>query len=247
MLDVIITSTCRKTIVRALKSFFKNVSCSEKFNFIVNIDVLNPGYLSSLLLYLKKCKITDISINNRPKDYIENHTRALCCLFKRIETPHFFHLEDDWIFFKKINLDSLICLMQRHSYIDQIRFSKEKIKEKAWLYYLSDEIKEEYLLPNIQVEIDGIPLVQTPAWSFNPSIARTSAIKNFTDMPSSAMGPEIYICKAYPKIFNHQGTYIYGRIADGPAVKDIGRNNFRQLLRKLKYTLSGKKYAEYKF
>lgn len=246
MLDVIITSSCRNTIIRTLNSFQKSVSYAGNYNYIVNVDVLNRKYLPSLLRYFEKMKITNIHINENPKGFNHSHTKAICYLYGKVNTPVFFHLQDDWIFLKKIELDPLIKLMEKYSYIDHIRFSKEKIKERAWLYYLSDEVSEEYLVPNKQVGIDGISVVQTPTWSFNPSLVRTSVAKKFTNI-SEGTRAETYICKNYPTMLNHQGTYIFGKIGDSRTVKDTGRNKLINKLRKFKYIITGGKYADYQF
>jgi len=246
MLDVIVTSTCRKIIVKTIESFKKNVSCSEGYNFIVNVDVLHPRYLPSLMRYLKKNGITDIRINKKAEGFCNAFAQANTYLYGQIKTPFYFHLEDDWIFLRKVNLDPLIRLMEKYRHIDHIRFSKEKIKEKAWLYYLSADVSDEYLEPNKQVEIDGIPLVQTPTWSTNPSLARTEVIKNFINIPRD-VSLEQFICSNYPRTFKRRGTYIYGKIGDPRFVLDIGRNKFLTKLRKIKYRATGGKYADYLF
>jgi len=247
-MDVILTSTCRSTIVKTLESFKKNVHYSGDVHFILNIDVLskNKKYFSTLMGFLKKLMITDININENPGGFHEGHTKAICYLYRRIESPIFFHLQDDWVFLKKINLDPLMEIMNKYVDIDHIRFSKEKIKEKTWLYHLSEEVSDEYLVPNTELNIDGLPFVHTLTWSFNPSLARTSVVKKFTNIPEGIRA-ETFICKNYPIIFNHQGTYIYGKIGSPPTVKDIGRNRFLNCLRKNKYILIGKKYADYYF
>lgn len=246
MLDIIITSTCRKTIEKTLDSFLKKVNSDQEFNFLVNIDVFDEHYLPRLMAYLKSVGIYDISVNRKIDINHTHHALALRNLFQRIQTPLFFHLEDDWLFLENIDLDMLIGIMQGHAHIDQIRLSKERIKPKAWLYYLSEEISDKLLALNIQVEIDNVALVKTPTWSFNPSLNRTSIIKHFVNLPLTTK-PESYLCQKYPVICGHQGTYIFGRIGDAPKVKDIGRSKIKQFLRKTKYQAKGGKYAEYKF
>jgi hypothetical protein len=252
MLDVIITSSCRKTIVAALDSFLDKVHCSDKLRFLVHIDVLKPKNLSHIKNYLRRLEVhsgfeVKLRINSNPdNNWYTAHTKAVNYLFNKIETPYYFHLEDDWIFIKYVDLDPLIKLMNANKYIDHIRFSKEIIKEKAWLYHLSDEISEEYLVPNVEVVIDGIPLVRTPLWSFNPHLGRSSVIKNFINIPPNN-NPEKYVCHKYLEIVKEGHTYIYGRIGDSAFVKDLGRNIIKQKIRKIKYILSGGKYANYRF
>jgi hypothetical protein len=246
MLDVIMTSSCRSTIIRTIGSFLKNVHYSGGYNFIINVDVLHENYLPTLMNYLKKMKINNVRINKDIAKFNRAFLKAVTYLYGQIKTPFYFHLEDDWIFLRKVNLDPLIDLMEKHPYIDNIRFSKEKIKEKAWMFHLSDVVSDEFLVPNKQVEIDGIPLVQTPTWSTNPSLARTAVVKEFINIPEDTR-LESYICNNYPRIFKHQGTYIYGKIGDPRIVLDIGRNKIRNKLRKIKYTIKGGKYVDYQF
>ena len=233
-------------------SFFEKVKCSCKVRIIINIDVLNPEYLFSIKNYLDKLGIErnieiDVNINRNPaKNWYGAHARAIDYLFSKIETPFYLHLEDDWIFLKYIELDPLIVLMEKHHDVDVVRFSKEQIKEKIWLYYLSDEVTEEYLAPNVQCLIDNVPLVQSPVWSFNPHLGRTSIVKNMTDMPKD-QNPEKYICFKYLKEDKRNGIYIYGKIGDSPVVKDIGRNAIRRIMQKIKYVISGGKYVKYRF
>lgn len=252
MLDIIVTSSCRKTIVKTTRSFFDKVRYSDKMRFIVHIDVLNNENLSFITGYLRSLERSegigvDIHINNNPDtNWHDAHTKAINFLFNQIEKPYYFHLEDDWEFLKNIDLNLLIELMGKYDHIDHIRFSKEKIKDKYWLYHISDEISEEYLAPNVEVTINGIPLVQTPIWSFNPHLGRSSIIKNFINMPLDG-NPEKYICHKYPELAGNGKTYLYGRIGDSAYVKDLGRNRFRRKLQKYKYILTGGKYAEYRF
>lgn len=254
VLDVIVTSSCRPAIVKAINGFLLKVHYTGKFHFIVHIDVVkkeNLGfierYLKNLKDYRNKGNEIDIFVNMNPdKVWYQAQARALNYLFAKVETPLYFHLEDDSVFLKKIDLDPLIKLMEKHYEIDHIRFNKETTKEKSWLYYLSDEISEEFLAPNVQEVIEDIPLVRAPVPAFNPYLGRSSLLKNFTNMPTD-QPPEIYFCHQYSKMSNRGNIYIYGKINEGAYTRDIGRHPLRQMLKKFKYILSGGKYAKYLF
>ena len=135
-------------------------------------------------------------------------------------------------------------IADKYHYIDHVRFSRQKIMEKSFLYYLSDEVSEKFLKKNIEVVIDNIPLVQVPAWSFNPHIGRSSVIKNFANMQISE-NPEKYICLKYREVSEQGKIYVYGKIGDGAIVKDLGRNRIRQKIRNIKKLLTCGKYAKY--
>ena len=250
MLDVIITSTCRPTIKKTIQSFLKSVDTHENFRFIIHIDVLSVDYLNKEIEFLEAIgRDNDIDLNIKinmfpGSDVFKNHCNALRYLFNEIKTELYFHLEDDWIFLKKIKLDLLIDLMAKEQYINQIRFSKERIKEKSWLYHLYNDVTDESLKPNLSCIINDIPMVQVPVWSFNPHIGRTKIVKQIK-MSDMCSYPESYFCKKYFEIMQENGVYVYGQIGDSKFVKDIGRNLLLQYARKIKYVLSGKRNAEY--
>ena len=179
--------------------------------------------------------ITNVHFNNVPK----GHAYAVNFLFKEIQSEFYFHLEDDWIFFKEINLNPLVDLMKTNPAIDHIRFNKEKIQPDAWLYHLSPYPERKIYIPKQQVNINGISLVKTYVWSFNPSLARSSIIKGIGTIPLNVK-PEQFVCYKYPEIAISQGTYIYGRIGGGHVSKDIGRPH--SIIRRVKSFLKNPSY-----
>lgn len=237
-LDVIVTLTCRKQFERTYKSFIDYVKYFGEFRFIVHIDIIEKNkkeYLPNLLKFLKEKNITDIHINKEPK----GHANAINYLFNRIKSEFYFHLEDDWIFIREIDLNPLIVLLKNHNYIDHIRFNKERIRKKEWLYHLSPYPNPKIFKTVRQYKIDNIDIVKTNVWSFNPSIARTSVIKNFKSIPLN-VNPEQYICHQYPNISKHLESYIYGKIGNAHIVNDTGRDH--PLFQKIKSILRNPYY-----
>lgn len=226
--DVIVTTTCRPHLQRTFRSFLRRVRCTEPYRFIVNIDVLHPDYLPRTLAFLESLGITDVNINHEPGAFHEGHTRAINHLYSRITSPVFFHLQDDWIFRRNLDLDPLIRLMREHPHIDHIRLSKMTIPRREWLYHLSERPDEACMADHHQHEIDGIPLVHARTWSFNPSLARTRIARCFTDIPIGTRA-ETYICREYARRLDRDGCYIYGRIGDPAMVRDIGRARHKRV------------------
>jgi len=204
-----------------LESFIRNVKCSDMFRYIVNVDVRNPKYLDRLNRFLDRKGIQDLRINPYPAEMPRAHAETINYLFSRIESPHYFHLEDDWIFLERIDIDPLIELMQTHNQIDYIRFNKQRTRENAWLYHISHQDIPKYQKMNRDLVINGINLVQTWVWAFNPSIARTSTVRSIIPIPPTA-SPEKYLCHMYDKNFNTRGAFIWGRIGDKAVVRHIG-------------------------
>lgn len=229
----------------------EKIKYTGKLRFIIHIDVKNLRSLPVIQDFFNNIALNginvDVHVNMHPlNDSYEAHTKAINFLYKKIETPYYFHLEDDWEFLKYIDLDVLLKLMEKYTNIDQIRLSKETIKEKAWLYHLSEKISEEFLVPNVGVTIENVPLVQTPLWAFSPHLGRSSVVKNFMDIPSG-WNPEKYICHKYPLLEKKGRIYIYGKIGESRYVQDLGINRVRVNIRKYKYILNGGKYADYLF
>jgi hypothetical protein len=221
MIDVIVTSTCRRQFETTYASFMKNVKYSQGFRFIIHVDVLekNKRYLPGLLEFLKRNNISDVNINTGKHSF----AGAVNYLFKKLQSEYYFHLEDDWLFLKPIDLNAVIEAMEKNNNIHSIRFSKERIKKPdcRMKKYLAEK-NEPYLLPGREINIGGIGLIETSIWSLNPHIARTSTIKQLLDIPED-INPEEFLSKRYFSAFSSPGLYIYGKYGDSPYTKDIGR------------------------
>lgn len=221
MIDVIVTSTCRRQFEATYASFMKNVKCGQGFRFIIHIDVLekNKHYLPKLLEFLRRSGIGDININTGNHSF----SGAVNYLFKKLQSEHYFHLEDDWLFLKPIDLNAVMEVMKNNKNIHSIRFSKEQIKKPDRRIKKSLARKNElYLLPGREVNIGGIDLIETNIWSLNPHVARTSIVKQFLDIPEG-INPEEFLSKRYFSVFDSPGLYTYGKYGDSPYVRDVGR------------------------
>ncbi|MCX7994761.1 MAG: hypothetical protein N3A65_03170 [candidate division WOR-3 bacterium] len=223
-LDVIVTSICRPHFYTTYRSFKENVTYSGEFHFIIHIDVLkkNRRNLPALLNFLKTIGVADYHINFGENDF----ANAINYVYRKIKTPFYFHLEDDWIFKRKVDLDFLLNIFARIPYINQIRFSKEKlipIPESVIKKYKAKN--ELHLLPGEQVKVNGIDMIVSQMWSFNPHLGRTAILKEFYPVPKG-INPEEYMTKRYLARYGSNGLYIFGKYYDEPYVKDIGRKNW---------------------
>ena len=232
--DVLITSTCRKTIEKCIASFLENVKYTGQFRFFVNIDVKNPKYLPRLQKFLKKQSIYDVKINMHPKEKLQGLPETINYLYNQVESKYYFNLQDDWIFLDKINLDPLVTLMNNNSKIDHIRLNKEIIEQNEWLYHLFEKSDVKHRKKSINIDVDGINLVKLSTWSFNPSLCRTETMKNILPVPIDDRA-ETHFCKKYDELYSARGTFFLGSIGDKARIKDIGRNFFREIFRKYKH------------
>lgn len=221
MIDVIVTSTCRKQFETTYASFMKNVRYDKGFRFIIHIDVLekNKRYLPRLLEFLKYNNIKDVRVNTGNNTF----ANAINHLFKKLQSEYYFHLEDDWIFLKPIDLNAIIQVMKDNEGIHGIRFSKEDIKRPGNRMKKNLAGRNElYLLPGEEIHIDGLDLIKSNMWSLNPHVGRTSVVKQFADIPLD-INPESFLSKWYFEKFSQPGLYIYGKYGYPAYVSDIGR------------------------
>jgi hypothetical protein len=230
-LDVLVTSSCRKTLGPTLRSFRSRVRFSGRFRFLVNVDVLDPGYLPRLLAMLAEHGIDDANLSFEDGRRSHRHARAFGHLLGRVESEFYFHLEDDWVFRRKIDLDRMLLLMQRCSEIDQVRFNATRTRADCWLYHRYAIDDPAGRVPNQPMSLGGVDLVRSFVWSFNPSLVRTSALRSLAPIPTD-QGPERFVCFRYLEKNDPPGTFILGRIGDPPMVRHIGGKGGWHPLRK---------------
>jgi hypothetical protein len=219
VMDVVVTSSCRNTIFDTFRSFFEKVKYSGTFRLIVNIDCCRPENLDKIVPFVKGYNIKTLNINYKPRGF----TRAVVFVMKQVETPYFFHLEDDWVFRKEIDLDKYVDLMERHPPVNLVVFSKKKILYYNELFYLRklkfipvgyDKFKTE------NVTIGGMELVKSITYSTNPNISRTSHFKKLWYVNSRNIEQQFALQNFL--LGNRRGYYIAGRIGEEATVDHIG-------------------------
>lgn len=218
-MDVIVTSSCRNTIFDTFHSFFERVKYSGTFRLIVNIDCCRPENLEKIVHFIKWFNVKSINVNHEPKGF----TRSLAYVLKQVETPFFFHLEDDWVFLKDIDLDRYVRLMENRPKINHIVFSKKKILYYNELFYLRklkfipvgyDKFKTE------NVTVDGIKLVKSITYSCNPNISRTRHFQRLWYVNNLNLEQQFALQNFL--LGNRRGYYIAGQIGEEAVVDHIG-------------------------
>jgi len=227
VIDVTITGSGRwNYLVRTVKTFNRMIHCSEGFRFHVTDDAgYNLEKDPSRKMIPKVGWFADWHFTDN-QDYGE----CMAWLFSRVQSDIFIHLQDDWVFTKKMDFDPLIALMRQHKTINQIRLSKRKI-----LSHLKKERTVRKSIPKKNVVIDSIPLVAAPKWACHPSLNRLSFVKSFR-LPcgKAAYKPARWEHEWQANIFRgvdrfkpaehmmKRGCYIYGQIGDPAAILHIG-------------------------
>ena len=230
MIDVTITGSGRwNYLASTVKTFNRLVHCSEGFRFFVSDDAGYDLESDPARKMIPKIGWFHEWFFPRAQDYGE----CVKWLWTRVESDLFFHLQDDWVFKEKMDLDPLIALMRKNKDINQIRFNKRTIQSR--LKQERGGPKGGYLKTN--VAIDGIKLVATPYWAMHPSLCRTAFVRSkrltFSEM-SGNWKPnkwERYWLEEVFKDVNRAnladyrkkvGTYYYGQIGDPVRILHIG-------------------------
>jgi hypothetical protein len=141
--------------------------CDYKFNHIIlAIDgIVNPA----IIAYIKPDLVV---YNYKRKGYVNNIKNALI----NVNTGYFFWLEDDWKFHAKIDMPSLLYLLERNDDWAEILLSKNGPLE-----------------PKFQIYPIANNLYQTPfGFSANPCICNSKHIKSaFASLNDSTKGDKL--------------------------------------------------------
>jgi len=127
-IDITMTSVLRPEIVRGtLKSFFKSMFYKnpDRYRLIVNIDPLGNGKATAndvLEVCKNHFKKVVYNISKEP-----SFPKAVRWTWDQVESPWVFHLEDDWIVHRKVDVDHMIEIMNKYKDLACLRLYKEPI------------------------------------------------------------------------------------------------------------------------
>lgn len=240
MIDILITSSSRPELLeRTIVSFLKKINSQSLTFFYINEDYVNQFNSVDCLAVIGDClgsyKVR-LSCNNPP--------RGLSGAFKWFadlcSSEFIFYLQDDWEAIREIPILESIELMDKYSFINQIRYNKRKT-----MAYKGE--KGEWVFEKKELEFDNYYLVTSDSWYFNPALWRASFILPFLkiDYPlkpsqrpfvwklNQALGLAYKVKKERKKFVgldfsNKVGTYIYGKIGEAPYFRHLGANNRTQ-------------------
>ena len=154
-------------------------------------------------------------------------TKLFTALRSMVKTEYFLMWEHDWEFIVDIDFEKIVEVMDKHEFINYIRFNIIKNEKGGIHFHLEAEDK-----------VSEIPLLRTPSWSGNPHLCRTSTWKYWW---SKLVYPTPY-CYVEKSIYDNLefnlnkmgwdatkeswGLYLYGREGEGPYVKHTDGNSY---------------------
>jgi len=129
--DITMTAVLRTSVLRqTLETFSENLFWKkpDRFRLIVNIDpVGDKGEKAKHVIKLCQ-QFFDNVVYNVPKKPL--FPRAVIWVWSQVEANWVFHLEDDWLLHKKIDIDEMIDILKKHKSVATLRMLNKRIPRK---------------------------------------------------------------------------------------------------------------------
>lgn len=216
-LDVVVVSTVRPDVLKiTLDSFFNKLLYQFDVRLIVNVDPVGEVGSYSQEDVLQVCRHYCQDIVFRTPE-TPSFSEAVKWCWQQVQTPIFFHLEDDWCL--KRNIDSTILSLFDNDKLISIRLNLTSNKK-------FDHDKQ-------YVYCEGL--------SLNPSFLRTTYIKELLLAFDVSADPEKQFYKKWAtKTYSSPLFIYYGKANDSSIVIDTG-TRWRKAKAFKKWNFSNKK------
>jgi hypothetical protein len=206
-IDICMTATIRHSLLNdTLDSFTKNMLIDkDRYRLIINIDPIGEKIKRiNAILQIAQTYFSEV-VYNIPET--PGFTKAVQWCWSQTKHPLVFHLEDDWTLLCKINIDSMIDILNKYENLVSLRLNKEntgKSKHGAKFGF-----------------------VYHPKISLNPTLFKGEFIRNIFPLMDLSKNPEKQLRVNKTKLgkylskFNHG---IYTKDSVDKIVLDIGRD-----------------------
>jgi len=126
MIDITMTATVRPDIIRrTLKSYCKNLLQErDRYRLIINIDPVGEDIKPEKVIKTCESFFKNI-VFNIPKE--PSFPKAVIWTWNQVESDFAFHLEDDWLLEKYIDINDMIRILNKYKEIACLRLSKYNI------------------------------------------------------------------------------------------------------------------------
>ena len=173
LVDVTTTAVLRPALLnRTFSSFnnnlFRGVS-GCKFRLVINVDLIGENCSAVSVIDVAKKYFNDIKINVSESP---GFTKSVIWCWKNTKSDYVFHLEDDWLLLKHVNLINMISIMDRNKKLGSLRLSKHYVGSKP-----SKLLSDGFVIHNNKL-------------SLNPSLMRGSFIRKASLLMDENHNPE---------------------------------------------------------
>jgi hypothetical protein len=128
-IDITMTATVRPDIIRkTLKSYCKNIFYEkDRYRLIINIDPVGEKVNPETIVNICKEFIPNVIYNVPDKPSFPS---AVIWVWSQTRTNFVFHLEDDWLLERHVDIDRLITLLNKYPQMACLRFCKYNIPSR---------------------------------------------------------------------------------------------------------------------
>jgi len=182
-------------------------------------------------------------------------------VLSKIKTPYFLFLEHDWVFLEKNNIkfNDTIKAFINYDFINAVWFSKDDNVMRG--FEIATDVENNVTPFERETRVNEIDLVTTCRWSNNPVIFRTSKMKDWYNniINNNHVGVSHQSChnveesmipyyrktiseNKWDNIKDDWGTFLYGKIGDGPYVGHTDASKRYQGQSKSQPEINGENY-----
>lgn len=214
-IDITTTATLRPQLLDRTYDSFKKRMFKDKHEYraIINIDPIGDKCSYKEVYNVAKKYFTDVVYNVPEKP---SFPKAWIWCWKQVQADYVFHLEEDWLLRRDVDIDHMIGILKANPKIAALRMAKMDIRS---LHFFSSRYvkKKGYLLA----------MNRKKSFGGNPQLVRGDFVKATRDLMIEDRNPEKQFRAGTPAVFavvDRWDYAVYGKLGDRMLVEDIGRN-----------------------
>ena len=184
-------------------------------------------------------------------------------VINRITTPYFIFLEHDWVFLNKTDISfiDLVIAFNNYNFINAVWFSKDDNVMRG--FEISKDVNNETTPFEREERVSNVDLITTCRFSNNPVMFRTSKMKEwyyniikneYTGIVHQSQQNveekfipyyrDVISKNKWTDIKDNWGTYLYGKINEGPYVGHTDASRRYQGQAKSQPEINGEEYIK---
>uniref|UniRef100_A0A6M3L343 Glycosyltransferase n=1 Tax=viral metagenome TaxID=1070528 RepID=A0A6M3L343_9ZZZZ len=196
-IDIAMTAIIRPEVInKTLKSFCREAFSkrNHKYRLIINVDPIGRSDVDSMsvISICKRYFPKEDIIFNTPN--MPSFPKAVKWVWSQVQSEFVFHLEDDWLLLKNIDLNDMILTFRKYDNLASLRLSNKKLKVVGTRLIDVGPLRYEYKR-EIHKKLN-VAIGRGVSFSLNPSLMRCSVIKSIVPLLKENVNPEKQLRKA---------------------------------------------------